>query len=112
MVMAKADSRSCFLRRARATGFGRVFAAVSSAARFSPATDLFAVVPFALCRCLIGFATAGFVPAADLFDPAGSAVVAAAVVVVVADLFDLSAADLSVVAAACLGFVGFVVVSV
>src|SRR5262249_50487339 len=48
-----------------------------------PETGLFAVVLFALCRCPSRFATAGFVPAADPFDPAGSgfAVVAAAVVV-------------------------------
>src|SRR5262249_10530400 len=57
-----------------------VVAAVSSAVRFSPETGLFAVVLFALCRCPSRFATAGFVPAADPFDPAGSgfAVVAAA----------------------------------
>ena len=82
----------------------RVVAAVSFAVRFSPETGLFAVVLFGLCRCPICLATAGFVPAADPFDPAGSGfaaavVVAAAVAVAVVDLSDLSAADLSVVAA-------------
>ena len=78
----------------------RVAAAVSFAVRFSPEIDPFVVVLFVVCRRSTGFATAGFVPAAD---PADSdfavVVVAAAAVVVVADLFDLSAADFSVVAA-------------
>src|SRR5205814_4282473 len=83
-----------FLRQAREMDSRRVAAAVSFAVRFSPETDPFAVVLFAVCRRSTGFATAGFVPAAD---PADSdfavVVVAAAAVVVVADLFDLSAAD-------------------
>src|SRR5882757_5006301 len=99
--MAKADYPAAFLRPATETGFHRVVVAVSFAVRFLPETGLFSVVLFCLCRCPICLATAGFVPAADLFDPAGSGFVAAAVVVVavaVADLSDPSAADLSVVA--------------
>ena len=78
----------------------RVAAAVCFAVRFSHETDCFGVVLFAVCRRSIGFATAGFVPAAD---PADSDLAAAAAAVVVvaaaADLFDLSAVDFSVVAA-------------
>src|SRR5262249_42193544 len=83
-----------FLLRAREMDFRWVVAAVSFAVRFSPETGLFAVVLFGPCRSPICSVTAGFVPAADPFDPAGSgfAVVAAA-----ADLSGLSAADLSVV---------------
>ena len=105
-VMAMATA--AFPRRVRAMGFRRVFAAASFAARFSPGTDLFAVVPFVAYR-LRPFAAADFVPAADPFDPvvvAGPGLVgpAAAAVVVVA-------ADLSVVAAGP-GFVGSVVFAV
>ena len=121
-AMAKADCSAAFLRRARETESRRIAAAVSFGARFWPETGPFAVVLFSLCRCPIGLATAGFVPAADPFDPADSgfavvvaaaaaAVVVAAVAVVaaaVADLAGLSAADLSVVAAGP-GSVGFAV---
>ena len=103
MAMGKTDFPAACLRQARETGFRRVFAAVSFAVRFSPETGPFAVVLFglfALCRFPICLATAGFVPAADPFDPAGSGFV----VVVV----DLSAAALSVVAAGP-GSVGFAV---
>ena len=105
-AMAKADCPVSFLRRGTGMGSGRVVAAVCFAVRFSPETGLFAVVLFAVCRCPIGFATAGFVPAADPFDPAGSGFAVAAAV----DLFDLSglSADLSVVAAGP-GSVGSVV---
>src|SRR5262245_9859803 len=110
MGMEKADCPAAFLRRAREMGSRRVVAAVSFAVRFSPESGLFAVVLFAPCRSPICSATAGFVPAADPFDPADSgfavvvaAVAAVAAVVVVVDFFDLSglsaAADLSVVAA-------------
>src|SRR5215813_4608029 len=108
--MAKPDCPAAFLRRAREMDFRWVVAAVSFAVRFSPETGLFAVVFFGPCRSPICSATAGFVPAADPFDPAGSgfaAVVAAAAV----DLFDLSglsAADLFVFAAGP-GSVGSVV---
>ena len=97
---AKADCPAAFLRRAREMDSRRAVAAVSFAVRFLPETGLFAVVLFCLCRCPICLATAGFVPAADLFDPAGSgfAVVVVAAAVAVADLSDPSAADLSVVA--------------
>src|SRR4029077_18386086 len=104
---AMADCPASFLRRAREMDSRQVVAAVSFAVRFSPETGLFAVVLFCLCRCPICPATAGFVPAADPFDPAdsGFAVAAAVVVVVVAaaavvvvDPSDLSAAGLSVVA--------------
>ena len=95
---AKAVCPAAFLRRAREMDSRRVVAAVSFAVRFSPETGPFAVVLFAVCRCPRPFATAGFVPAADPFDPAGSGFVAVVAVVVV-DLSDLSAADLSVVAA-------------
>ena len=112
---AKAVCPAAFLRRAMEMDSRRVVAAVSFAVRFSPETGPFAVVLFDLCRCPICPATAGFVPAADPFDPAdsGFAAAAAAVVVVAAaavavDLFDLSAADLSFVAAGP-GFVGFAV---
>src|SRR6476660_3381912 len=76
---AKADCPASFLRRAMETDSRPVAAAVSFAVRFSPA--------------------------ADPFDPAYSGfaaavvVVAAAAAAAVADLFDLSAAGLSVVAA-------------
>src|SRR5216117_835755 len=100
---AKADCPAAFLRRAREMDSRRAVAAVSFAVRFLPETGLFAVVLFCLCRCLICLATAGFVPAADPFDPAGSGFAVAVVV----DPFaaDLFAADLSVVAAG-LGSVG------
>ena len=92
----------------------RVVAAVSFAVRFSPGTGPFAVVLFGLCRCPICLATAGFVPAADPFDPADSGfaavvvVAAAAAAAVVVDLSDLFAVGLSVVAAGP-GSVGFAV---
>ena len=116
-AMAKADYSAVFLSRAREMEFRRVVAAVSFAVRSLLAIGLFAVglfaaVPFGLCRSPICFATAGFVPAADPSDPAGSGlavvvVAAAAVVVVVAaDLFGLSAA-----VAAGLCSVGSVVVA-
>ena len=108
---AKADCPAGFLRRAREMESRQAVAAVVSfAVRFSPETGLFAVVLFGLCRSPIRFATAGFVPAADPFDPAGFGFAAAAVVVVVVaaavaavaaaadDLSDPSAADLFVVA--------------
>src|SRR5437762_13870532 len=85
-----------FLRQAREMDSRRVAAAVSFAVRFSPETDPFAVVLFAVCRRSTGFATAGFVPAAD---PADSDFAVVVVVAAAADLFDLSAADLFVVAA-------------
>ena len=109
--MAKTDWPAVFLSRAMETDSRRVVAAVSFAVRFSPGTDLFAVVLFGLCRCPICPATAGFAPAADPFDPAYSDFAAAVVVVavvVVVDLFDLSAAGLSVVAAGP-GSIGFAV---
>ena len=102
---AKAVCPAAFLRRAREMDSRRVVAAVSFAVRFSPETGPFAVVLFAVCRCPRPFATAGFVPAADPFDPAGSGFVA---VVVVAAVADLSAAGLSVVAVDP-GSVGFAV---
>ena len=102
-ALAKPDHSAAFLRPARERGFQRVVAAASFAVRFSPETDLFSVVLFGLCCRPICLATAGFVPAADPFDPADSGLAAVAVVAaVVADLFDpsdLSAAGLSVVAA-------------
>src|SRR4030095_3492061 len=104
--MAKPDCPAAFLRRAREMDFRWVVAAVSFAVRFSPETGLFAVVLFGPCRFPICSATAGFVPAADPFDPAGSGFAAAAAVAV--DLSGLSAADLSVVAAVP-GSVGSVV---
>src|SRR5881394_2629271 len=91
MAMGKPDCPA-FLRQEREMDSRRVAAAVSFAVRFSPETDCFGVVLFAVCRRSTGFATAGFVPAAD---PSDSDLAA----VVVADLFDLSAADFSVVAA-------------
>src|SRR5436190_9470178 len=100
MAMGKPDCPA-FLRQAREMDSRRVAAAVSFAVRFSPETDLFAVVLFAVCRRSTGFATAGFVPAADPADSdlaaAVAAAAAAAAVAAVADLFDLSAADFSVV---------------
>ena len=107
---AKADCPAAFLRRAREMDSRRVVAAVSFEVRFSPETGPFAVVLFAVCRCPRPFATAGFVPAADPFDPADSGFAAAVVVVVVVavDLSDLSAAGLSVLAAGP-GSVGFAV---
>ena len=105
-AMAKAVCPAASLRRAMETDSRRVVLAVSFAVRFSPETGLFAVVLFGLCLFPICPATAGFAPAADPFDPAGSgfavAAVAAVVVVVVAavvDLSDPSAAGLSFVAA-------------
>jgi len=113
MARAKTDWPAVFLSRAMETDSRRVVAAVSFAVRFSPGTDLFAVVLFGLCRCPRLFAIAGFGPAAaDLFDPADSGFAAAAAVVVAAAaavaVVDLSAAGLSVVAAG-LGSVGFAV---
>src|SRR5437016_11113078 len=90
---AKADCLAAFLRRAREMDSRRAVVAVSFAVRFLPETGPFAVVLFCLCRCPICLATAGFVPAADPFDPAGSGFAAA-------DLSDPSAADLAVVAVA------------
>ena len=110
---AKADCPAAFLRRAREMDSRRAVAAVSFGVRFSPETGPFAVVLFAVCRCPRPFATAGFVPAADPFDPADSgfaAVVVAAAAAVAVDLSDLSAAGLSVVAA-CPGSVGLSVVA-
>src|SRR5204863_6004080 len=101
MAMGKPDCPA-FLRQAREMDSRRVAAAVSFAVRFSPETDCFGVVLFAVCRRSTGFATAGFVPAAD---PSDSDLAAVVVVAAVADLFDLSAADFSVVAAGC-GSVG------
>jgi len=115
-AMAMADSLAAFLRRVREMDSRRavVAAAVSFAARFWPVADLAVVVAFDLCRCPTRFATAGFVPAADPFDPAGFGFVAAAVVAVavaVVDPFDLSVADLSVVVAGpdSVGFAAFAV---
>src|SRR3954469_22573844 len=99
--MVKADCPPAFRNRAMEMGSRQAVAAVSFAVRFSPETDLFAVVLFGLCRCRPCLATAGSAPAADLFDPAA----AAAAVVVVDDLSDLSAAGPSFVAAGP-GFVG------
>ena len=104
---AKADCPAAFLRRAMETDSGRAVAAVSFAVRFLPGTGPFAVVLFGLSRCSICLATADLVPAADLFVPVDSGlavavaavVAAAAAAAAVVDLFDLSAADLSVVAA-------------
>ena len=111
LAMANADSAAGFARPVRAMEFRPAAAVVSFEARFSPAPDLSAAVPSAVGRCPMRFATAGFVPAADPFDPAGSAVAAAAAavlvvavaavaVVAVAVVAGLSAADLSGVAAA------------
>src|SRR3954463_11301464 len=98
--MVKADCPPAFRSRAMEMGSRQAVAAVSFAVRFSPETDLFAVVLFGLCRCRPCLATAGSAPAADLFAPA-----AVAVAVAVVDLSDLSAAGLSFVAAGP-GFVG------
>jgi len=98
---AKADCSAAFRSRAMETDSRRaVVAAVSFAVRFSAETDPFAVVLFGLCRCPLCLATAGFAPAADPFDPVVSDSAAVVVAAVVADLSDLSAAGLSVVAAA------------
>src|SRR5262245_35105570 len=97
MAKAKPDHFAVFLSRAKATGFHRVVAAVSFAARSSPEIGPFAVdlfVPFGLCRPPICFATADFAPASD---PVGSAVVVAA---------DLAAAAAVVVAAAAVAAAG------
>src|SRR5437016_7739676 len=96
---AKADCLAAFLRRAREMDSRRAVVAVSFAVRFLPETGPFAVVLFGLCRCPICLATAGFVPAADPFDPAGSGFAAAAAAAAVVVVADPSAADLSVVAA-------------
>ena len=107
-AMAMVDSLAAFLRPVREMDFRRVVAVaalVSFAARFWPVADLSAVVAFDLCRCPSRFATAGFVPAADPFDPAVFDFVAAAAVV---DSAAVVAADLSVVAAGP-GSVGSVV---
>ena len=99
MAMGKPDCPA-FLRPAREMDSRRVAAAVSFAVRFSPEIDPFVVVLFAVCRRSTAFATAGFVPAADPADSDLAAVVVVVVVAVaVADLFDLSAVDFSVVAA-------------
>src|SRR6476659_5750087 len=87
---AKADCPAAFPRRAKETDFRRAVAAASFAVRFWPEIGLSAVVLFGLCRCSICLATAGFAPAADFFDPAGSDFAAA-------DLFDLSVAAAAVV---------------
>ena len=110
---AKAVCPAVFLRRAREMDSRRVVAAVSFAVRSSLETGPFAVVLFGPCRCPICLATAGFVPAADSFDPADSGfaavvVVAAAAAAAAVDPSDLSAAGLSVVAAGP-GSVGFAV---
>ena len=100
---AKADCPAAFRSRAMETDSRRAVAAASFAVRFLPETDPSAVGLFDLCRCSICPATVGFAPAADPFDPAGSGFAAAAVVVVAAaavGFSDLSAAGLSVVAAA------------
>ena len=112
-AMGKTDFPAAFLSQAMETDSRRAFAAVSFAVRFSPETGPFAVVLFGLCRFPRPFATAGFVPAADPFDPGFAAavvVVAAAgfAAAAVVDLSDLSAAGLSVFAAGP-GSVGFAV---
>src|SRR5215831_2069184 len=109
-AMAKLDFPADFVRPEKETESRQVVVAVSFEARFSPAPDLAAAVPSAVCRCPIRFATAGFVPAADPFDPAGSDFPAVAAVVVAA-VAGLSAADLSVVDADP-GSVGFAVAAV
>src|SRR6266513_1581091 len=106
MAMGKPDCPA-FLRQEREMDSRRVAAAVSFAVRFSPETDCFGVVLFAVCRRSTGFATAGFVPAADPSDSDLAAVVVVAAVAAVADLFDLSAADFSVVAAGSVGSAAF-----
>src|SRR5947209_2168304 len=98
LAMAKADCSAGSQRRGMETDSRRVVAAGFLGARFSPGPDLSAAVPSAFYRCPVRFATSGFVPAADLFDPAGSdfadfAVAAVAVVVVVAAGFSVVAAD-------------------
>ena len=87
---ATAACPAAFRSRAMETESRRAVVAVSFAVRFSPETDPFAVALFCLCRCVICLAAAGFAPAADPFDPAGSGF--AAVVVAAAGLFDLSVA--------------------
>ena len=88
---AKADCPAAFRSRAMETDSRRAVAAASFAVRFLPEIGLSAVVLFGLCRCSICLATAGFAPAADFFDPAGSDFAAVAAVAA-ADLFDPSAA--------------------
>lgn len=83
-VMAKADPSVGFVLQATGTAFHPVFVAASFGARSSPATDLFAVVPF---RCPTCFATADLATAAA--DPSGFA---GFVAVAVADPSDLSVA--------------------
>lgn len=98
-AMVKAGSPAVFLRQVRGMDSRRVVAAVSFAARFSPAIGLFAVVLFGLCRSRLCLATAGSEPASDPFDPsdpAGSDFAGFVVAAVVA--VDLSVADLFVVA--------------
>src|SRR5262245_11392280 len=87
--MAKVDFLADSLRLVTEMGSRPVVAAAFSEARFSPAPDLSAAVPSAVCRYPIRFSTAGFALAAGPFDLA----VAAAVVA------GFSAADLSLVAA-------------
>ena len=78
----KAGSPAAFPRLAREKDSRRVVAAVSFAARSSPAPARFAFVLFALCRCPIGFATVDpVIAAADLFSLAGSDLAAAAAAV-------------------------------
>ena len=88
-AMVKADSPAVFLRQVRGMDSRRVVAAVSFAARFSPAIGLFAVVLFGLCRSRLCLAVAGSEPASDPFDPSDFAGFVVAAVVAV---------DLSVVA--------------
>src|SRR5215469_1349787 len=95
LALAMADSLAAFLRRVREMDFHRAVAAVSFAVRFSPETDLFAVVLFGLSRSPICFATADFVPAADPSDPAGFGFV----VVVAAFAADLASSACSVAVA-------------
>src|SRR5262249_35687565 len=101
--MVKADYSAVFPSPAREMDFRRAVAAVSFAVRSLLEIGLFAVVPFGLCRSPICLATAGFGPAADPSDPAGSGFVAAAAAAVVVDL---SAAGLSAPVAAGFGSVG------
>src|SRR5438128_12598282 len=80
----KAGSPAAFPRLAREKDSRRVVAAVSFAARSSPAPARFAFVLFAFCRCPIGFAIVDpVIAAADPFSLAGpdSAVVGFALAV-------------------------------